>query len=208
MSIPAEITVYDMVVVVVLVLLGLRGVFLGFVRQITGLVALYLGYIVAGQYHEQLFPFLDDFITSPKTVFLVSYGIVFVATCIVVGILGKFLCYVMQITVTRWFDRLLGTIFGLAQGVIVVLLVHMVLGAFLAPDNQMLRSCATCDLLNKGAVFTRKVIQSEEVRESLRQKDPAISIDAVKNMLNSLREGGEAEKQSTPPKKQEEPAKR
>ncbi len=186
MNIPAEITAYDTVVIVILTLLGLRGIFLGFVKQITGLIALYLGYIIAGQYHEQLFPFLKDFITAPKIVFLVSYGILFVATCIVVGVLGKLLCYVVQLTVTGWFDRLLGFFFGLAKGVIVVLLVHMVLGAFLAPDNKMLKVCAACDLLNKGASFTRQVIHSEEVRDSLRQKEPAISIDAMKNMFKSL----------------------
>ncbi len=191
MNIPAEITTYDMVVIMILALLGLRGIFLGFVKQITGLIALYLGYIVAGQYHEQLFPFLKDFIAAPKIVFLVSYGILFIATCVMVGLLGKFLCYVVQLTVTGWFDRLLGFFFGLAKGVIIVLLIHMVLGAFLAPGNQMLRRCAACDLLNKGAGFTRQVIQSEEVRDSLRQKEPAISIDAMKNMFQSSQDGEE-----------------
>ena len=54
-------------------------------------------------------------------------------------LLGKGLEYVIKITMAGWFDRLLGGILGLAKGVFLVILMHMLLGTVLAPENPLLR---------------------------------------------------------------------
>ena len=185
MNVGVDITTYDVVVFGIFALLIGRGIWLGFLKQVTGLAALYLGYIMAGRYHEQLFPFLNDYSGNPKVVFLASYVILFFLTYVVVMLLGKLLAFVIQITITSWFDRLLGAVLGFAKGVILVLLLHMILGTILAPENQMLRKCMSCDLLNEGAAMTRQLIDSEEVRKALQQQEPAISLDTVKDLLKS-----------------------
>lgn len=190
MNVGVDITTYDVVVFAVFALLIGRGIWLGFLKQVTGLAALYLGYIVASQYHEKLFPFLKDFSDNPKVIFLASYVALFFATYLVVMLIGKFLSFVIQVTITSWFDRILGAVLGFAKGIILVLLMHMILGTILAPENQMLRKCMSCDLLNEGADFARQLIRSEEVRKALQQQEPAISLDAVKAYLKS---GEEAE---------------
>jgi membrane protein required for colicin V production len=60
---------------------------------------------------------------------------------------------------------------------------HMILGTVLAPENPMVRTCATCGVLNGAADFTRDLIHNDEVRKSLLQKKPAIAIDTVKQYL-------------------------
>lgn len=173
-------TAYDLVIVGLFVLLIGRGVWLGLLKQVTGFVALYLGYFVASQYHDRIFPVLRDISENPKVVFLTSYVILFVVTYVVVMLLGKLFGYVMQMTITGWFDRLLGAVIGFAKAIILAVLLHMILGTILAPENQMLRTCVTCDALNGAAGFTRELIRDEDVRQSLLQQQPAIAIDAVK----------------------------
>ena len=176
-------TAYDLVVVGLSALLIGRGIWLGFLKQITGLLALYLGYFAASQHHDRILPVLRGISENPKVVFLASYLILFVATYVVVMLIGKVLRHIIQLTIAGWFDRMLGAVVGFAKAAILVVLVHILLGTVLAPENQLLRSCLTCDALNGAADITRELIRDEDVRKALIQQKPAISLDAVKEYL-------------------------
>lgn len=178
-----HLSTYDFVIAGVVLLLLFRGIWLGMLRQVVPLLALYVGYIVAGRYHEQLFPFLQDISDNPKVVFLAAYAITFGATYVVAFLLGKGLGKVIQVTITPWFDRILGALLGLAKALIVVILIHMLLGTLMAPDNEMLRSCRSCPTLNKMSELTREIITDEEIREALRHKQPAIAIEQMSSIL-------------------------
>ncbi len=183
MQIGTNVTTYDFLVLGVLLLLIGRGLWLGFLKQVIGLVALYFGYFVASQYHDKLFPFLRDFSDNPKVIFLCSYALLFIVTYILAMFLGKGLSFVIQITMTGWFDRLLGGVLGLAKGVFLVILVHMLLGTVMAPENQMLRTCETCDELNAASTIATELIRNEDARKALMQKAPAISVETIKGYL-------------------------
>jgi membrane protein required for colicin V production len=175
---------YDFVVLGLVALLALRGVWIGFLGQVVPLLALYLGYFAASRYHEQILPFLQDVSDNPKVIFLSAYAILFIATFLVATLLGKGLAVVIQVTIAVWFDRLLGLVLGLAKALIVVVLLHIVLGTLLAPENDMLRSCQSCPTLNSLSDITRELIRDEEMREALRQNVPAISLDYINSLLS------------------------
>jgi membrane protein required for colicin V production len=183
MEIGTNLTAYDFLVTGLLLLLIGRGLWLGFLKQVIGLIALYLGYIVASQYHDRLFPFLRDFSENPKVIFFCSYALLFVAAYLLAVLLGKALHFVIQITMVGWFDRLLGGVLGLAKAVLLVVLMHMVLGTVLAPENQLLRNCETCDELNTATGLALELIRNEEARKALMQQVPAISVETVRNYL-------------------------
>ena len=176
-------TVYDLVVIGLLVLLIGRGLWVGLLKQVSGLLALYIAFVAADRYHDRIFPLLRDISTNPKVVFLASYVLLFIATYVVVMLLGKGLSFVLKLTIASWFDSLLGGLIGFAKAAILIVLMHIVLGAFLAPDNQILRTCFTCNSLNVAAKLTRELIRNEELRKTLVQQQPAIVIDRVKELL-------------------------
>ncbi len=188
-------TAYDFVVIGLLVLFIGRGIWLGFLKQVTGLLALYLGYFSASQYHDRLFPFMREISENPKVGFWVTYIILFIATYVVAMLLGRGLARVIEVTIAVWFDRILGAILGFAKAAIVVVLLHMVLGTLLAPENDILRKCATCNGLNKITSFSLEFIRDENVRKSLMQKEPAISAEEVREFF------------TTPPKEESAPVK-
>ncbi len=183
MDIGTNFTTYDSLVLGALLLLIGRGLWLGFLKQVIGLVALYFGYFVASQYHDKLFPFLRDFSENPKVIFLCSYALLFVGTYILAMLLGKGLRFVIQISMVGWFDRMLGGVLGLAKGVLLVILVHIILGTVLAPESQMLRTCETCDELNAASAVATELIRNEDARKALMQKAPAISVETIKGYL-------------------------
>jgi membrane protein required for colicin V production len=176
-------TIYDLVVIGLFALLIGRGLWLGLLKQVTGLLALYLAFFAAGSYHDRILPLLRDISTNPKVIFLTSYVLLFLATYVVVMLVGKALGYVLKLTITSWFDHLLGALVGFAKAAILVVLMHLILGTILAPESQMLRTCVTCPTLNGAADLTRELIRNEELRKTLIQQKPAIAIDAVKEYL-------------------------
>ena len=200
MSTGVGLTGYDLVVLVLFALLILRGIWLGFLKQVTGLLALYLGYIVAGQYHDRISPFLREISTNPKVVFFASYVILFVVTYVAVMLAGKGLAYVMQLTVTGWFDKILGGILGGAKALLLIIIVHIVLTLVIPPENKMLTACRTCNALNKTAIFARDLIKDEDVKKALTQQKAAISTQDVKEFFDTppkekaLTDKGAAEK--------------
>jgi membrane protein required for colicin V production len=185
MSTGVGLTGYDLVVLVLFALLILRGIWLGFLKQVTGLLALYLGYIVAGQYHDRISPFLREISTNPKVVFFASYVILFVVTYVAVMLAGKGLAYVMQLTVTGWFDKILGGILGGAKALLLIIIVHIVLTLVVPPENKMLTACRTCNALNKTAGFARDLIKDEDVKKALTQQKAAISAQNVKEFFDT-----------------------
>ncbi|MBT8354577.1 MAG: CvpA family protein [Desulfofustis sp.] len=179
-----HLSAYDIVIAGIVVLFLARGIWLGMLRQVIPLLALYLGYLAASRYHDQLFPFLKNISDNPKVVFLAAYVITFALTYVVAFLFGKALGRVIQITITPWFDRILGAFLGLAKALILVILVHMLLGTLMAPENEMLRTCRSCPTLNKMSNFTRELIKDPEIREALRHKKPAIVIEEMSSMLS------------------------
>lgn len=175
---------YDFVVLGVFLLFIARGMWLGLLKQVVPLLALYLGYFAASRYHGELLPFLSDFSDNGKVVFIGAYIILFVAAYVVSALLGKLVAKLIQITITPWFDRMLGVVLGFAKALILVVLGHMMIGAVVAPENTMLQSCVTCPTLNEFAETTRAVIKDEDIKEALQQQKSAITIDSVKEMLH------------------------
>jgi len=181
---------YDFAVLGVFLLFIARGMWVGLLKQVVPLLALYLGYIAASRYHGELLPFLSDFSDNGRIVFIGAYVILFVVTYVVAALLGKGVAKVIQITITPWFDRILGALLGFAKALILVVLGHMIIGAVVAPENTMLRSCVTCPILNECADTTRAIIKDEDIKEALRQQKPAIAIDSVKDLLNQKNSSG------------------
>ena len=178
-------TGYDLVVLVLFALLIIRGIWLGFLKQVTGLLALYLGYIAAGQYHDKISPFLREISHNPKVVFFASYVTVFVAAYVAVMLAGKALTYVMKLTVSGWFDKILGGVLGGAKAILLIIIIHIVLTMVLPPENRMLTACRTCNALNKTATFARDLIKDEDVKKALTQQRAAISTQDVKEFFDS-----------------------
>lgn len=179
-----DITLYDLVIIGLFLLLVGRGLWVGFLKQIIVLLSLYLGYIAASQYHDRLFPFLKEVSVNPKVIFLTAYALLFIGAYVGFMLLGKGLGLVIKITIAGWFDRMLGGLLGFAKAAILAILLHMILGTILAPENRMLTDCQTCETLNQAVDLTRNLIKDKKVREALMRQEVAISFETARELLS------------------------
>jgi membrane protein required for colicin V production len=182
-----HLTGYDFVIIALLLLFIARGLWVGFLRQITTLVALLVGFVIAGQYHDKLFPFLRGVTDNPHTVFWTSYAILFAITYVITMLFGKGLAKVVELTVAGWFDKLLGGVLGVVKAGVLVVLLNMVLSGVLAPENSMLRDCQLCPYVKQLTDLCQGLIKDDTVRQAFLQKEPAISVKEPARSADGVR---------------------
>lgn len=187
MSSSFQLAGYDFVIIGILLLFTIRGFWVGFLRQITTLVALLIGYIIAGQYNDKLFPFLRGVTEDPHVVFWISYVILFAITYVVIMLIGMVLAKVVEMTIAGWFDKLLGGALGLVKAAILVVLINMVLSGVLSPEHKMLRSCFFAPYLKQATEIFQSFIKDESIREAFSPKKPAIPEKSPKRSADGVR---------------------
>jgi membrane protein required for colicin V production len=120
----------DLLFLAVVVGLTARGIWRGFINDLSGLLGLLLGYLFAGPLSERLEPFLVAFIDNAElrrglayyvSLFLIYLGVVF---------LGKIATRLSKLILLGWLNRLLGALSGLAKGIFIASLVALPLRWF------------------------------------------------------------------------------
>ncbi len=168
-------TTLDAGVIIITLLFLIRGVWIGFIRQLAALAALFIAFIAAGQYYGQLSVFITPFITEPQLAFIITYALVFLLTYILIVLLGLLLKKVMQISFLGWFDRLLGGIFGFAKAAFICTLSFMALAWILSSSNPMIQKSFFSPYLMISSKYVITFIKDENMQEKLMPKRPAIS---------------------------------
>ena len=110
-------TTLDAGIIVITLIFLVRGIMIGFSRQIASIAALGVGFVAAGRYYGHFSRYLSNFISEPQLAFIVTYALVFVVTYVLVILLGILAKKVMQISFLSWFDTLLGGLLGFAKAI-------------------------------------------------------------------------------------------
>ena len=143
----------DFGVIAIILIFLVRGIWIGFVRQLASLAGLILGYLFAGRYYEQISPRLSSMIPSPQLCFLVTYALLFLAVFCGVLALGFVLKKVMSISLLSWFDRFMGGIFGLVKAGVLTTVGFMVISGLLADNNPLMTNSLASPYLAKSSGF-------------------------------------------------------
>jgi len=172
-----DITSFDVIVVLIFVLFTIRGAWIGFMRQLTVFAALIGSYLLAGRYAGRITPYVGQVFENPKTVFFISFILLFVIGTLFLFLAAKMLHLVMEVTLTSWFDRILGLVLGLFKGLLVASFLYMVLSSSFISANELLAKSWTSRFLDDGAAWVKRCINDPELRAMFVPKKPAISPD-------------------------------
>lgn len=164
----------DSAIILIISLVTARGVWTGFVRQLSFIVALVLAFIVAGQFYLYFSGFLKGFIVSPQLTFLLTYLLLFGLVYLAVILFGHGLKKFMAVTMMGGFDRFLGGVFGLVKGMLLTTLLFMVLAGLLANSATFLQKSSFYPVLNSGSRLITSFINDPDLRAGFMPKEPAI----------------------------------
>jgi membrane protein required for colicin V production len=126
----------DWVIIVVLTISTLFSLWRGFVREALSLLAWIAAFIVAHLFVDQLAAQLGGVIANMTGRYVAAYAILFVSTLVGFNVVIYLAAKLVRVTGLTVLDRVLGTVFGFARGVIIMLVLAYVVQQLAPPQDQ------------------------------------------------------------------------
>jgi membrane protein required for colicin V production len=125
----------DWAIVVILGFSILLSLWRGFIREAASLAGWIAAFIIANMFVGEMASLLSQWIANTTGRYLAAYALLFAGTLVMVGVLGKLGTQLVRATGLTVLDRLLGTAFGFARGIIIVLVMVYLLRQLSPPQN-------------------------------------------------------------------------
>ena len=107
----------DLVLPVFVAFLLVKGIWKGFVKEISGILAVVGGVVTSFMLHSAAEEFLSPYV-GPKYLGFVAYSILFIAAYLGIMLLGSFIDRVVKSVMLGSFNRILGGLFGLLKALL------------------------------------------------------------------------------------------
>lgn len=125
----------DWAIIVILGLSILLSLWRGFVREAASLAGWIAAFVIANMFVNEMAALLSQWIANVTGRYVAAFALLFAGTLIVVGILGNIGAQLVKATGLTLLDRILGTAFGFARGIIIVLVLVYLLRQLAPPQN-------------------------------------------------------------------------
>ena len=144
-------TIFDYLVIFVLVSSMVIGVMRGMVREILSLVSWVAAFVIANAYGAALAHTLPPAIPGEVLRVIVAFIVLFIGARMLVGLLAMALGALIEAGGLSALDRVLGVIFGLGRGVVIVLAVVILCGMTSIPQQAFWKNAQLRPLAESGA---------------------------------------------------------
>ena len=202
----SQATAFDIVVSLLFLAFLVRGIWIGFIRQISSLIAMLGAFILAGYFDEDFYRLIMPYLDDSHTTFLIAYFLLFLLFFYLIKILGLGLKKVMDITLMGWFDRTMGGVFGFIKGVFFVSLLFLMVSSYMSGSNKYLKKSLSYPVVSKSSQALLAAIQDKQLRSYFIPKEPAIQRfkDAMPSLDDFKKPEVPAEKPAPSAKESEE----
>jgi membrane protein required for colicin V production len=129
----------DLGIIVLLGLVTLRGYYRGLFQELAVLVGVVGGVVAAAHTYLRLAGLLHPWVTDPQYARWIAFAVVFVAVYWLTRLAAHFIQRLLYHLYLDFFDRLLGGVFALAKGALLVGFGLMLLGVVLPRNSHLLK---------------------------------------------------------------------
>jgi membrane protein required for colicin V production len=155
----------DVLIIVTMIFLVVRGVWRGFVREIASLAGVILGIWLAIRFHSDATEYLKSRIPSGDYLSLVSFAAIFLSVLVLCNILGWALKIIFRKVSMGWTDRTLGAGLAVVKGVIITYLVIVLLTIFLPAKAPLIASSKLAPLIVASYQSMVRLVSPERYQE-------------------------------------------
>lgn len=110
----------DVVILGIILFSAIVSLMRGFVKEALSLAGWFIAFFVASKYFPYVEPYLYNSIQNDKVRVGVAIGLLFLLTLVVCAIISHIICLIVVKSFISGVDRVLGTIFGVIKGVLIV----------------------------------------------------------------------------------------
>jgi membrane protein required for colicin V production len=107
----------------------------GFVKEALSLLAWVVAFLVSTAFSERLAALFVEYIANDTLRKVSAYVILFAATLMLGSLVNSLMAQVVRATGLTGADRVLGTVFGFARGLVVILVAIFLMEAVLEPEE-------------------------------------------------------------------------
>lgn len=125
----------DLVILIIVVLIAVRGFYRGIIQEAATLIGIIASFFLAFYYYNELARFLLRYTQNYQVaLYIISFLLLLGLSFFLFRGLGLLIKRMVQFTLFGWVDRVLGGLFGLIKGVVVVFFLITLL-TFLLPQQ-------------------------------------------------------------------------
>ena len=128
-------TQVDNLILAVIAISSAFGVRRGFIKEIMSLLSWIAALLVSRVYSGSLASILENLIDNPSVRYVIAFSVLFVVIIMLGTLLNHFLSKLLVVTGLKTIDRLLGAVFGVARGTVIVLVFLFVLNVFVSESE-------------------------------------------------------------------------
>lgn len=133
-------TIFDYAVLVILGLSIILSVMRGIVAEVLSIAGWIAALIVAKTYTNEVLPMMPMDIPSESLRVLAAFLVLFLATLLVTTLLAIALSAILKKIGLGWLNRLLGAVFGIARGLLIVCIIVLLAGLTDIPKDSRWRN--------------------------------------------------------------------
>jgi membrane protein required for colicin V production len=147
----AGVTIFDYLVLFVLVASVVISTMRGLVKEILSLLGWVIAFVVANAYGAQLAPMLPAMIPGEAVRLMVAFVALFIGVRILMGLMTLAVDALVQAAGLSLADRGLGGLFGLARGIVIVLFGVILCGMTSIPQQDFWKNALLSPMAETGA---------------------------------------------------------
>jgi membrane protein required for colicin V production len=137
----------DIIIIVAMIILIVRGIFRGFFKEVGSLAGVILGIWFANDYQPQMTEYLKAYLTSVKYLPLISFGIIFIIVFILCNISGWGMKMILKRLFFNWADRTLGAGLAFVKCVFITYFVIIMLTFFIPSKTPLIAQSRLAPLI-------------------------------------------------------------
>ena len=130
----------DATILVVTAISSLFGLWRGLIKEVLSLVSWIAALVIARVYSEALAGWLVNLIESDSVRYVTAFAILFVMVMMLGSLITHAISSLRTINGLKLVDRLLGGAFGVARGIVIVLVIIFITGLFVSETEQWRQS--------------------------------------------------------------------
>ncbi len=161
-------TWFDYAVLAVVLASVLLALWRGAVREIAALAGWVAAVILSGMYAQD-FAHWMPFALSPMLKAVIAYLAIFLGMLLLFGLLGMLLAKLLRVAGLGFTDRVVGALFGLARGLVIVIVAVMLAGLTSLPKEPFWREAALSGPL-ETAVLAAKPALPKDLAQRIRYR--------------------------------------
>ncbi|MBW1649206.1 MAG: CvpA family protein [Deltaproteobacteria bacterium] len=128
----------DITIIIILGYCVTRGLFRGLIKELTAIIALFIGFHAAYNYYPLLSKQLAVWAPNFQYLKITSFLIIFFVVVIIVNLIGMIIKYIINFVFLGWIDKIFGVIFGVLKAGLIVVILAAIITAFIPKGSIFL----------------------------------------------------------------------